>query len=103
MKTFLQHCQGVCREAGLAGGETAMTTVLGQKGQIQRIINYVIQSWVEIQNMHQLANTNWRWMHSQFTLATVADQDSYAFDDAAILDELTLTAIARWRNWNIKD
>jgi hypothetical protein len=103
MKTFLQQCQGVCREAGLAGGEQAITTVIGQVGQNQRIVNYVIQAWVEIQSLHQQANLNWRWMHSQFTLTTVASQDAYAWDDAAIVDEITLASIVKWRNWNIKD
>ena len=103
MKTFLQQCKGVCREARLSDGEGAIATVLAQSGQIQRIINYVIQSWVEIQNLHQQANLNWRWMHSQFEITTVASQDSYSWDDAAVTDEITTAAISRWRNWNIKD
>jgi hypothetical protein len=103
MKTFLQHCKGVCREAGLAGGETAITTTIAQRGQVERIINYVIQSWTEIQSLHQSANLNWRWMHSQFELTTVASQDQYSYDDAALTDEISTAAIDRWRNWNIKD
>jgi hypothetical protein len=103
MKTFLEHCQGVCREAGIAGGEQALTSVLSQTGQIGRIVNNVRQVWIELQNKHFSAGLYWRWMRSDFTLTTVASQGQYAYGDAAIIDVFTGAAITRWRNWMFKD
>ena len=103
LKTFLQHCKGVCREASIAQGESAITTVLGQTGQLERIVANVRQAWLKIQNMHQLTGLNWRFMEGRFVIATVASQDAYAYDDAAITDEDTAIAIPLWRNWDIKD
>jgi hypothetical protein len=104
MKTYLQHCKGVCREAGIANGEDAINSVNGQIGQLQRISANVRQVWIEIQNMHQHTGLEWRFMRSEFTLTTVAEQAAYSYDDAAIEDTFdTPIAIDRWRNWFIKD
>jgi hypothetical protein len=101
MKTFLEHCQAVCREAGIAGGESAITTVVSQSGINARIVSYVRQAWIEIQNRHQSTGLNWRWMRVGFTLTTAADDDTYSFGDAT--DDITSSAITRFRNWAIKD
>ena len=93
----------MCREAGIANGETAISTTVSQTGELNRIVNYVIQAWIEIQNRHQHTGLGWRWMRVGFTLTTVADQSEYSYDDAAIVDDLTAAAIARFRNWMIKD
>lgn len=103
MKTFLEHCKGVAAEAGLAGGEDAIISTIAQSGQAQRIVRYVRQAWVEIQNRHQSTGLNWRWKRVGFTLTTVAEQDSYSYTSAAITDDVTAASIATFRNWMIKD
>jgi hypothetical protein len=104
MKTFLQLCQAVCREAAVANGESAITTTVGQIGQLGRIVEYVRQAWLEIQTRHQHSGLHWRWMRSNFEITTVADQDSYAFNDAAVQDVRgTAEDITRFRNWMIQD
>jgi len=104
MKTFLEQCKDVCREAGLAGGELAIDSVTGQTGQVGRIVAYVRQSWLEVQNLHQHSGLYWRWMRSEFELTTVASQDIYAYGDAAVQDvQDTPAAITRFRNWMIRD
>ena len=86
-----------------AGGESAIITTVGQTGQLGRIVNYVKQSWIEIQSRHQHSGQNWRWMRVGFTLTTVADQSEYTYSDAAIADDLTSAAISRFRNWMINN
>ena len=103
MKTFLELCKGVCREGNIADGETAISTVVAQVGELNRVVNYVKQAWVEIQNRHQHTGLNWRWLHSEFELTTVASTDAYAYGDAAVEDSIAAAAITRFRNWNVKD
>lgn len=104
MKTFLQLCKAVCREAAIAGGESAISTTVSQSGQLGRIVEYVRQAWLEIQTRHQHSGQHWRWMRSQFSIVTVANQDAYAFNDAAVTDVRdTPTDITRFRNWMVKD
>jgi len=99
----LEHCKNVCREANVAGGENAITTTVGQTGHLGRIVNYVKQAWIEVQNLHQHTGLSWRWMRVGFTLTTVDSQAEYSYGDGAIVDDLTATQIARFRNWMIKD
>lgn len=97
MSTFLELCQDAARECSIAGGESVPVTVVDQSGELQKIIRWVIQSYKEIQNLHN----NWRWMRLGFTIQTVADQDSYAF--GAALDDDTGTAITRFSEWRVDD
>lgn len=102
-KNFLQLCKEVCSEAGLAGGEAAISTTINQTGQVGRIVKYVRQAWVEIQGIHQNINLYWLWMRSSFEILTVAGQSKYAYNDAAVEDTITETNITRFRNWMIQD
>lgn len=95
--TFLQLCKNVCREAGVAQGEGAISSVTGQVGLLSRVVNYVNQEWVKLQNRHQSTGQHWRWMRGEFTLLTVADQELYDYTDAT--DDETGLAISSFRNW----
>ncbi|MBF0175716.1 MAG: hypothetical protein HQL63_02535 [Magnetococcales bacterium] len=71
MATFLEICQKVRREAGVSGnGPPAVT---GQSGVYEKIIQWVNDAWVEIQNAH----TSWHWMWQEFSFDTVAGVGSY--------------------------
>lgn len=76
--TFLQLCQRLRQEVGIAG--TGPTTVTGQTGELKRIVDWVASAWEEIQN----SRTDWDWMRSTFSFTTVADQDSYTSTQAGI-------------------
>lgn len=103
-QTFLQLCQATSREAGVAGGASVPTAVTGQTDEeLLRIIDYVKQSWVEVQNFPQSKGQLWRWMRVGFTLTTVASTGEYAFGSSAIVDDETSTQIARFRKWLIND
>lgn len=97
MSTFLQISQGVCRECGIAGGDTVPSAVLSQTGELQRVVSWVIQAWREIQNRHN----DWRWMRAGFTVDTASGDDSYAYGDCT--DIITSAAITRFGRWLLND
>lgn len=91
MSSFLALCQDVHRECGASG--TAPTGVTSQTGEANRIVSWVKQSWIEIQN----SKNNWRWMRSRFTVNTVADDDTYAYADCTdTIDSAVISRFARW-------
>jgi hypothetical protein len=77
-KTFLQLCQRTRQECGISG--QGPTSVLSQSGEMKRIVDWVNQSWVEIQNMYE----NWFWMRDEFQFNTVANVQSYTPATAGI-------------------
>lgn len=97
MSTYLQLSQAVCRECGIAGGDSVPSAVTGQTGELERVTNWVADAWTEIQNKHP----NWRWMRHGFTVNTVADDDTYAYGD--VTDTTTSAAITRLGRWWVND
>lgn len=97
MSTFLEICQNVARECGVAQGGTYPTAVTSQTGILNKIVNWVRDSWTEIQGRP----VEWRWMRVGFTVTTSAGTDTYASSDAT--DEITAAAITRFRRWRIDD
>lgn len=95
MSTFLQLCQDTRRECGISG--TGPTAVTGQTGELERVVQWVNQAWLEIQNRYE----DWRWMRVPFTLNTAADDDEYASGDAT--DDLTSAAITRFSKWRVNE
>lgn len=89
--TFLELAKALRQEAEVAG--TGPTTVVGQSGQLKRLVDWTIAAWQDIQNAKQ----HWRWMRRPFTLNTVANDDSYAYADATDVD--ATGAIARFSRW----
>lgn len=83
---FLQLAQRTVIEAGISGRNT---TVANATGEWLRVVNWVNQAWLDIQNEH---NGAWRWMRTTKTFQTIANQGEYAFDQAP----LSLTDFAWW-------
>lgn len=87
---FLELCQRVRQESGISG--TGPSTVVGQQGQLAKIIEWVKSSWLEIQT-HR---TDWDWMWGTLTFDTVLSQDAYTtnttdiqtFDQVKIYDKV---------------
>lgn len=59
---YLQLCQKVARESGTISG-TAPSAVTNQTGRLLKIVNYVNDAWLAIQN-HRNA---WQWMRAEFS------------------------------------
>lgn len=56
---YLALCQAFVREAAMSG-LTSFTTVVGATGQSGRVVNWINQSWVDIQTLRN----DWGWMRS---------------------------------------
>lgn len=73
---FLQLCQRARERCGMQGSGPAAVT--GQVGEYLKLVNWVNESWLEIQN-HWSRNEGfyWRWMRGSFSFTTVAGQQPY--------------------------
>ncbi len=65
-QNFLQICQRVRSEAGISGSGPA--TVVAQVGQLERVVNWAAESWLDIQN----ARSDWRFQWKQQSIALEA-------------------------------
>jgi hypothetical protein len=91
VSTYLQLAVDLRRECGIAG--TGPTGVTNQTGELARVVEWVAQSYTEIQN----SKPNWRWLRSEFTLPTVASDDDYIYSDCTdTIDTATITRFRRW-------
>lgn len=93
--TYLQLSSRLRQEAGITG--TGPTAVVGQTGELKRVVDWVADAWREIQNRHN----NWRWMRSSFSVNTVAGTDHYAYGDCT--DTNDVATIARFKRWWVDD
>lgn len=69
--TFLEICQRTRELAGIAG--TGPTTTVNQTGEMGRLVNWVKQSWIDIQNLQQ----TWNFMLTDLSFTTVQGQGDY--------------------------
>ncbi len=94
MSTYLQLCQAVRRDCSVTG---TLSTVVGQSGMLERVVEWVALSYLQLQNKHN----DWRWLRYGWTVNTVADDDTYAYGDCT--DITTSSAITRFQEWAIRD
>lgn len=62
MSTFLQICQKVRQECGIAG-ESTPSTVLAQTGVLKKLVDRTARAWVDI----QAGKPCWRFLRNQLT------------------------------------
>ena len=74
MATFLELCQKVARESGTVEVDGPQTTV-SQRGRLALIVDWVRQSWVDLQNM-----ANWRFLYKEFPPSARLTPGSFCFD-----------------------
>lgn len=94
MSTYLQLFQDAKRECRITG--TAPTSVTGNSGVLDRLANWIIDAYVEIQN-----RTEWRWMRHTFTCSVSQSDGTYAYTDCT--DSETSSAISRFSHWWLND
>lgn len=92
---FLQLCQSTRELAGISG--SGPTSVVGQSGEMLRIVNWVNTAWGELQHWH----TEWSFMRGSFYLDTVAAQRAYV--PAAARDAATTNLITSFDKWLTED
>lgn len=83
---FLQLCQRLRQECSISG--SGPTSVVGQSGEMQRLVDWTNQAWTEIQEFRP----NWNWMVGAFSFQTVAGQYEYTPTEAGIN-----TTFANWK------
>lgn len=94
MTTFLNLTKSLCRECGISG--TGPISVQGQAGELLQVVEWVIQSYIEIQN-----RTQWRWLKRPFQFQTTASDGDYAYTD--VTDTLEGAPIDRFTGWCLND
>lgn len=88
---YLQLVQRLRSEVGASG--TGPSSVIGQIGQSQRLVDWINTAWLEIQGVH---NT-WNWMRKPFAWETVAGVGDYL--PSAITNTLTGQVMSDLRYW----
>lgn len=89
MTDYLTLCQNVARESGIVSGVNP-TTVVGQSGDLLKIVNWVAKSWEEIQNDSEA----WLWMRKEFSDSLTQGTKKYSLaslnitDGAAFVEEV---------------
>lgn len=76
--TFLDLVRRLRQEAGISG--TGPTTVVGQTGELKRLVDWVADAWFEIQSMHR----TWKFLRASTTFTTVNGQYAYTPVQAGI-------------------
>jgi hypothetical protein len=77
--TFLALCNALHREVNAGPGDmpgSLPTTVVSQSGFPLRIVNWIADSWTEIQGQDR----DWRWMLRQSTITTVSGTQDYSLE-----------------------
>lgn len=71
---FLELCQATARESGTVAGLPSFTTVSNATGRIDKLVNWVRDAWVDIQN----ERTDWLFLLDYFEKPLVPGQTNYA-------------------------
>lgn len=80
--TFLELCQRTAQECGVSRSSTSPTTVTGQTGELDKIIDWVLTSYEDIQDKHG----TWNFLRFDFSFPTIASTSTY-LPSAVSLDE----------------
>ncbi len=81
MSTYLELSQALARESGTVSG-TNPTAVSGQVGRLLKIVEWIVEADVAIQNLH----TGWLWKQKTFSGTTTASSAKYAPTSFSITD-----------------
>ncbi len=81
MSTFLELAQALARESGTVSG-TNPTATASQVGRLLKIVEWIKQSYVMIQNLH----ADWRWMEKTFSSTTTAGAAKYTAASFSLTD-----------------
>lgn len=87
---FLGLCQRTRQECGISG--SGPTTVVGQSGNLQRLIDWVNTAWMDIQTTHQ----DWNWLRTTMTFTTVSGQATYALGTGAGTCGVSVATFGMW-------
>lgn len=91
---FLQLCQRVRQECGITGN--GPTSVIGQQGQMAKVVDWVRTAWLEVQNVR----TDWDFMWGNLTFDTASLEDAYTTNTTNIdtIDDLMIYEKSKGRS-----
>lgn len=78
--TYLQLCNQLIQKCGIAGG--SIMTVANQIGEPRRVVNWINEAYVNIQQLHH----NWLWMEKDVQFTTTPGQASYTTAQCNVTD-----------------
>lgn len=78
--TFLEICQRTRELSGITGN--GPTSTVNQSGEMLRVVNWVKQSWLDIQALHQ----TWNFLVRDLSFTTVQSQGDYTLAQANAAD-----------------
>lgn len=74
MATFLEMCRDLNRESGTVDNFTTKpASVTGQIGREAKVVEWISDAWVQIQNMHR----TWRFRRKEFTSTLIVSTGEY--------------------------
>lgn len=85
MKTFLELCRDLGREAGVSGWED-LVSVVNQQGEFGDIVAWIAKAYEYVQNARPL----WKFLFSEWTFPTIAGTSAYSKSSTG------LTEIKTW-------
>lgn len=83
---YLDLCQRLVMECGIPGG--GPSTVVGQTGELQRVVAWINAAWTYIQSLHQ----DWDWLRTSASWTTTSGQETYTTLQCGI----TAGTFGRW-------
>lgn len=86
---YLQLVRQLRQECGVSGNPPA--TVIGQVGEIKRLVDWIRAAWIEIQGM----NDDWGFMREQFSFTIEPNVGDYTADGGAGVGA-SLTDLRYW-------
>jgi len=89
MSTFLQICQKVRQECGVAGD--GPSSVTGQVGVLKKIVDRTARAWVDI----QASRPYWKFLRNQQPFATIIGKQSYS-----VVNDLGVTTLDKFDRTN---
>lgn len=80
--TFLQLCQKLARLSGTVDGLPSFTTTVGASGRLAKVVDFVSDAFVEIQN----ERSDWLFLIKEFSGPLTIGQSQYTAAQLAIAD-----------------
>ena len=90
MSTYLELCSLAREKCGIAG--TGPADVTTQTGELARLVGYVRDAYVDIQNLHP----DWLWMRSSTSFTTTASTGTYTTGSGAGTVNVAAASLGSW-------
>lgn len=72
MATLIQLVRDLARQSGTLAGGSSLATVSGVSGRAEKLVNWIIDAWSDIQAQRQ-----WLWLYAEFSNALLANTARY--------------------------